>query len=225
MAGRAAGPPFVVPGTWANSDCNGRAAGTVRREAHCRGVVPRGTRTHPEGDTHERRVAAGVRDIGFSACVVSPCGPLCFACLRVQPARGDPFPARFPNLTGRFHLVHCVPTLDRFHVNVHNLKPFLCNATPRKNNMNCPLGCRGVLVCSGVIDELGWRGKLKVSMTGLRTQSYLQRRSLLIRVVWCRVALGRGPPWGWGPSVLVLGGRRGDAEFSEVVAGRFGPKG
>lgn len=116
---------------------------------------------HTQRETRMNDGSRQACETSFSLlCVVSrpPLWPALalLACV-CKPARGDPFPARFPNLTGRFHLVHCVPTLDRFHVIVHNLKPSLCNATPRKNNMNCPLGCRGVLVCSGVIDELWWR--------------------------------------------------------------------
>lgn len=79
------------------------------------------------------------------------------ACLLAcaPPARGGLFPGRFPNLTGHFHLVQCVPVLDRFHVIVYILAPFLCNATPRKDKKNSPLGYRGVWVRSGLLMNEG----------------------------------------------------------------------
>lgn len=136
-------------------------------------------------------------------CLALLCGPLACA----QSARGDPFPARFPNLTGHFHLVQCVSILDRFHAIVHVLKPFLCNATPRRDNKNSPLGYRVVFWC--VLAWLMSEGGEKLKYDGLPGSVVpSQHRSLLIRFVWCRVALGRGPPWGGGLSELVLGGRR-----------------
>lgn len=90
---------------------------------------------------------------------------------------GSLFPGRFPNLTGHFHLVQCVPVLDRFHVIVYTLTPFLRNATPRENNNKSPLGYRGVWVWSGLLmNEGGWR----LNMTGGH-------------FIWRRVARARAP--------------------------------
>lgn len=158
MAGRPAGPPFFVPGPGLTLDSNGRAAGTVRREAHCRGVVPRGTyahthtRTHPEGDTHERRVAAGARDIGFSACVVSR-PSLWPACVCTVRPRG-PLPGEIPQsnrtLSSRTMCVHS----RSLPCDCSCPQTIFVRRNTKKGQREQPAWLPwGILVCSGLVDE------------------------------------------------------------------------